>query len=177
MGDIERDEISSLYSELMTFACQARKLSSQFQRIAHPTTELQEALTSFQARMGNLSQFLLLEDSLLKPDSNSWATRCVMNISPPSQYTEAKTALQRAFGLFTPTGTLSLLSNCNSSNSVHSISTNFRGIYRDWAAPYAEKLLSFLCLSRIGKCETSILRTLSKFEFFAKRLTDFYPRL
>jgi hypothetical protein len=136
--------------------------------------------TLFETRMKTISRFCLLEQSLLKPDSEFWASGRLKQTNAPSQYSLARTALVETFRIFTPLYVL-----CFALNDYNGIGGTGRkndpcywvaGGHSTWDESLDESI-SDIFLGVVAECEHRLVHILLGCELFAKRILEFYPSL
>jgi hypothetical protein len=179
MDGMEGSELREFHLVLITLACQTWTLSCLFQRVPFATGKLQETLTSFEARMKNMSAFLLVDNPLLKLNSDAWASLYRKKAYAPSQYSLARTTLAEVFRLFTPVYALCFALNDYNGTGGTGRKTDpcywIAGGHTAMEISPTDETISEIFLSVVAECENQTLNILSEFDFFAQRISAFYP--
>lgn len=181
MEEMNGIELKEFRLVLITLACQTWTLSCLFDRVPFPTSTLQATLTSFKARLKKMSAFLLIDKSLLTPNSEAWASLYRQKVYAPSQYGLAGARLVEIFRLFTPVYAL-----CFALNDYKG--TGGTGRKNDpcyWIAgghtpieiSPSDEAISDVFLAVAAECENQILNILSGFHSFTERMSVFYLTL
>jgi hypothetical protein len=181
MEEVDLTELKEFRLVLITLACQTWTLSCLFDRVPFPTRTLQAALTSFDTRLKKLSTFLLIDESLLKPSLEAWASLHRQKVYAPSQYSHAGAHLVEIFHLFTPVYALCFVLNDYNGTG----GTGRKNDRCHWIAggdtameiSPADEAISEVFLGVAAEYENQILNILSEFHFFTDRMSVFYPTL
>jgi hypothetical protein len=171
---MEEIELKEFHSVLITLACQTWTLSCLFRRLPFATSALQETLVLFDARLQKISKFLLVEQSLLKPNSKPGVPLSLKKAYEPSKYTLASTALTQIFRFFIPVYALRFaLNDYDGTGGIR------RGKNSCYLVPEGHKpveisstndIISEIFISVVDECETRLIDILSEFDFFAERM-------
>jgi hypothetical protein len=181
MKEIDGPELKEFRLVLVTLACQTWTLSCLFARVPFPTSTLQAALISFNARLKKLSAFLLIDKSLPKRSLEAWPSLHIQKVYIPSRDGLTGRRLEEIFRLFTPVYALSFALNDYYGRG----GTGRKNDPCYWIAggdtameiSPADEAISEVFLGVAAECENQILNILSEFHFFTERISVFYPNL
>jgi hypothetical protein len=179
--EMDEIELKEFHSVLITLACQTWTLSCLFRRFPFATSRLQETLALLEARLKKISNFLLIDQSLLKSNSKVWSSLYLKKASGLSQYRLARTALAQIFCVFTLVHAL-----CFALNHYNRTDGTWRARNSCYLVPEGHKPVEIssnddtifeIFISMVDACETRLIDILSEFDFFAERMSAFYPLL
>lgn len=176
---MEEIEPKEFHSVLITLACQTWTLSCLFRRVPFATSRLQETLALFETRLKKISNFLLIDQSLLKSDSKAWSSLYLKKAYGPSQYSLARTALAQIFCLFTPVYALCFALNDYNGTGGTGRTNNPCYLVTEGQEPMVisptDDTICEIFISVVRECETRLLDILSEFDFFAERISALNP--
>jgi hypothetical protein len=172
-------ELRAFHAVLITLACQIWTLSCVFRCVPLATDARKASLAMLEARLKKISRFLLIQPSLLEPNSTASGTLCSNMAYEQSQYTRARTALQEIFGIFSPAYALCFaLHDYNGTDGTGRKNDPFLLVakgYADLEILLTDNSISEILSRLVADCETRVLDILSELGDFAERLSAFYP--
>jgi hypothetical protein len=174
-------ELNDFYLILIALACQTWTLSRLFQRVPITANKLRNTFLSFENRMKKISSFLLFEHTRFRQKSLDRALLLLGNRYELADYFIARTGLSLTFDLFHPVYTLhSVLQKTHGVGATYVEQVRscwIAGGHHSTKESTTEEMMAEVLFWVAAKCESRVLTTLSKFEFFASQISTFYPAL